>query len=279
MDYLFLDSIKSPRKSRRFLQALYKSAIKTGAECAVATQYHDCKALVTYGLGGADRYKHGMAHVQKGRPLLSFDIGYWERKLPNRKYRFSLNGLHPTQVMQGEYPGDDRWQKSGLGIESIRVNAQGPIMLVGNAPKSIVIGAENWTEEKSKEIRKTFPGKQILYRPKPRRPQENGIDYDAVSTGQIDNELRRVSLVVCRHSNVAVDACRLGVPVVCDDGAAASIYPERLKDWQAQPDIAKRTEFLHRLAYWQWGVNEVELFWGWFFETFQQYDYRQRGIN
>jgi len=62
---------------------------------------------------------------------------------------------------------------------------------------------------------------------------------------------------VCRHSNVAIDACRLGIPVVCEDGAAASIYPSRLEDEAQQPSEEARRQFLHRVAHWQWSESEI----------------------
>lgn len=277
MDILFLESKQCPPKSRRFLNALYRAAKKYGIDCALEGSYSDCKALVVYGLGGVDRFNVGMEHVANGKPLLSFDLGYWDRRLPDRKYRFSLNGMHPTQVMEGIYRGAGRWNKSRLSIQSLPINDNGPIMLVGNAPKSIAIGAENWTAKKSFEIRRVFPGRKIIYRPKPKRPREVGVSYDSSSDAPIESVLSKVSLVVCRHSNVAVDACRIGVPVVCDDGAAACIYPQRLEDCSNQPDLQTRTEFLHRLAYWQWGVDEVEAFWKWFFLSFPEYDFRNCG--
>lgn len=274
MDYFFLDSQKSPQRSRRFMHALYMAARATGANCAIGDKYQACKALVTYGLGGADRYPVAMAHQAKGRPVLSFDLGYWERDLPARKYRFSLDGLHPTQVMQGECPSPARFESAGLQLDSIAVAKRGPIMLVGNAPKSIAVGAKNWTAFKSRELREVFPNRRILYRPKPKRPMECGVVYHNISTAPIDQELRRVSLVVCRHSNVAVDAARFGVPVVAEDGAAACIYPGALDQWQNQPDDTTRREFLHRLAWWQWSADETTQFWRWFFRAFPEHDYR-----
>lgn len=274
LDILFLDSDRCPKKSRQFLYKLYQSAKTARVDCTFEKSYRDCGALVVYGLGGADRFSVGMEHISMGKPLLSFDIGYWDRKLPNRKYRFSLNGLHPTQVMDGRYLGADRWFKSGLSISSIKVRRDGPILLIGNAPKSIAVGADGWTAKKSRELREVFPGKKILYRPKPKRPHEVGVIHDGLSHKPIDDAMKKVSLVVSRHSNVAVDACRIGVPVVCDDGAAACIYPEHLSDYKSQPTLEYRTEFLHRLAYWQWAAHEVDLFWGWFFGAFPEHDHR-----
>lgn len=264
MDILFLDSDRCPKKSRQFLHKLYQSAKNRGIDCGIQKSYTECRSLVVFGLGGADRFSVGMDHVAIGKTLLSFDIGYWDRGLLNRKYRFSLNGLHPTQIMDGENPGPDRWLKSGLSIDSVNVKPDGPILLIGNAPKSIAVGADGWTAKKSIEIRKEFPNRKILYRPKPKRPSENGVTYDGLSHKPIDDVLKKVSLVVARHSNVSVDACRMGVPVVCDDGAAACIYPKELKDYKLQPTLELRSEFLHRLAYWQWSADEVDLFWDWF---------------
>lgn len=274
LDILFLDSERCPKKSRQFLHKLYKAAKNARVDCAIERSYRECQTLVIYGLGGDDRFSVGMNHIAKGKPLLSFDIGYWDRNLPNRKYRVSLNGLHPTQVMNGPRPKPNRWVKSGLSIDSIKIKDEGPILLIGNAPKSIAIGAEGWTAKKSIEIREAFPDKKILYRSKPNRPHELGVIHDGLSCGPIDDALKKVSLVVTRHSNVAVDACRLGVPVVCDDGAAACIYPKYLSDYKSQPTIDRRTEFLHRLAYWQWAADEVDLFWGWFFGAFPEHDHR-----
>lgn len=276
MDFVFLDVPKMPDKSRRFLWSLYRAAKSMGADCAVSKTYMPCKGLVIYGLGGQDRYPVGMAHIKRGLPLLSFDLGYWDRKLPQRKYRFSLNGMHPAMVMDTRYPGPSRWLQSGLKIKSVIVDPAAPILLVGNAPKSIAVGAKNWTADKAREIRRAFPKHKILYRPKPKRPHEPGVIHDGVSAEPIDYALRNASLVVCRHSNVAVDAARQGVPVVCDDGAAAAIYPQALADYRHQPTLEVRREFLHRLAWWQWANNEAPAFWQWFFATFPDYDYRAK---
>lgn len=219
--------------------------------------------LVLYGLGGEDRYRIGLEHVASGGTLVCFDVGYWNRAGTDRTFRVSINGLHPQDyVMRGPCPDDSRWSQSHQAITK-RGDPDGPIVLVGNGPKSVAIGAGGWAAAKAVEIRQKFPGRKLVYRPKPKRPFDAGVNYDAVDTGPIDSLLSRASVVVCRHSNVAVDACRLGVPVVCEDGAAAAIYPSRLEDWERQPKRVVRREFLHRLAWWQWSPSEAKQFWSW----------------
>lgn len=223
--------------------------------------------LILYGLGAADRYGMALRHVENGGTLVCWDMGYWDRKGDQRKLRVSINGLHPPKyVMRGPRPDASRWEASGLQIEQ-RGDPNGPIVLVGNGPKSNVIGAAGWAAGKSREIRERFPNKRIVYRPKPQRPHDRGVDFDSVDEGPIDALLARSSLVVCRHSNVAVDACRLGVPVVCDDGAAAAIYPSQLDG--SQPSTELREDFLHRIAWWQWSHLEAREAWAWLLQTLE----------
>lgn len=257
-------SASSPTKAQHLCRAIYEGAQRVGHDAVLTTGNVRAGAiLVLYGLGGPDR----IAYANR-RGLIAFDCGYWDRKLgaQSRRYRVAFNGFHsPDMVMLGDDPSPDRMRASGVLAEPKGGNPKGPIMLVGNAPKSNRIGAEGWTAAMSRRIRKALPGRFIAYRPKPKRPFEQGVSYDRVSTGAIDDELRGVSLVVCRHSNVAVDACRAGVPVVCEDGAAAAIYPKNLECSEDQPTHDDRQRFLARLAWWQWSADECASgeFWRW----------------
>jgi hypothetical protein len=274
MHFDLLNAPDARELGRALIDSLYRGAraLRLDARLMVSYEPRAGSVLVLYGMGGRDRHPHALRHLQDGGTLVCLDAGYWQRGLDprRRKYRVSINGFHPPQyVMRGPDPGEARWLDAGLSIEDAGGYVKGPIMLVGNAPKSIAVGAGGWAQKKSQQIRATFPTRRIVYRPKPKRPHEPGVAFDALSVEPIDQALRTVSLVVCKHSNVAVDACRLGVPVVCDDGAAAAIYPSRLVDAGLQPSPALRREFLHRLAWWQWSPEEWEQgrAWVWLTET------------
>ena len=70
----------------------------------------------------------------------------------------------------------------------------------------------------------------------------------------IEQVLAGARLVVCRHSNVAVDAVIAGVPFECEDGAAYWL--------QGKPyTVENRLDLLHRLCWWQWTCYEAPAAW------------------
>lgn len=246
-------------KGRALMQAVHQGALLAGISSVLTVSPRRAGAqIVLYGLGGQDRVRY--AH----RPdVISFDMGYWDRKGDDRAYRVSVGGFHcPKLIFKGPDPGPGR---RGAMKVAEQVSRDGPIMLVGNGPKSAAVGARGWSAAKAREIRRLFPGRPLMYRPKPKRPIELGVTSDVISTEPIEQALEKVSLVVCRHSNVSVDACLAGVPVVCEDGAGASIYPSRLSDYLNQPSQERREEFTRRLAWWQWKASECAsgAFWAW----------------
>lgn len=264
MAYLFLETPGYTLRAKRFFKKLYNAARAAGLDAVLTNRYEPGHILVLYGPGGPDRWPHVQRQMANGDLLIVFDVGYWDR---DEKFRVSVNGLHPHNIMIGPHPGVDRWNRSPRRIDQYLIDETAPILLIGNAPKSIAIGAEGWAAAKSHEIRRQFPDHKIIYRPKPNRPPEKNVTHDVISHHpSIFQVMRKCSLVVCRHSNVAVDAATVGIPVVTDDGAASAIYPSDLIDYELQPDAPTRLEFLERLAYYQWAGDEVNDFWRWFLE-------------
>lgn len=257
-----------PANARRKPRALLKALSSSNSKAEVFTTYQPCERLVLYGWGGDIQQQ---AIAQHSGDYAALDLGYWDRAgLNSRQWRVSFNGFHsPQYIMSGPAPSASRWTSSGLQILPDR-RVKGPVLLIGNGPKSNKVIPAGWSVKKLAAIRKAFPGRKVLYRAKPGRPLEHGVKYDGLSSGDIDRAILSSSLVVCRHSNVAVDACRLGVPVVCDDGAGAAIYPSDLSQYKNQPSLTTRIEFLHRLAWWQWSINDIQngAFWKWMDQRF-----------
>lgn len=248
-------------KPRVLLQTLLTTGRKYAGSVGCFKEYRDCEVLILYGWGGADQQRAIKEH--SGR-YVAFDLGYWKRNgLRDRKWRVSIDGFHCPSLINGNA------DKSRLKLDGISAGTDcrndGYILLIGNTPKSLSVIEPGWTTNALSEIRARFPGKPVIYRPKPSRPAEPGIMHDGISSGSIDDAIKKASLVVCRHSNVAVDCAINGVPVVCTDGAASSIYPNRLEDFQDQPTREERQKFLERLAWWQWSINEIREgnFWPW----------------
>jgi len=255
-DILIAPSMKS--RPVRLMEAMAESAGRHGIDARTMRTYapRAGSVLVVYGLGGKDRLPHAETHQRAGGHYVAWDAGYWHRKELDRFYRVSIDGFHCPQRIGATEPDPARWNASGLSITD-RHHPQGDIVLVGNGPKSGAVGATGWAVAKAREIRAKLPGRRIIYRPK-RYFVEPGVVADGVAMAiKIEKVLDMASLVVCRHSNVAIDACRLGIPVVCDDGAAAAVYPSRLEDEAQQPSEEARRQFLHRVAWWQWSESEI----------------------
>lgn len=230
-------------------------------------EYAPCELLFLYGWGGQVQQAAVAAH--KGN-YIAFDLGYWNRGgIWQRKWRMSVNGFHcPEEIMKGSLPSDYRLRRDKLVISQGHAPGRvSRVLLIGNAPKSVKVIEAGWTAKRAVELKAAFPKAELIYRPKPGRPQESGVRFDSLSTKDLAAELTPGTLVVCRHSNVAVDACIAGIPVVCDDGAAAAIYPSDIHKFDDQPDRDLRREFLIRLAWWQWSIREIKTspneFWRW----------------
>lgn len=253
------------RKPRLLINSIYEAGVKAGYPVEISNQYINCDVLILYGWGGAKQQRAMRDH--KG-PYVALDLGYWDRAgLESRYWRVSINGFHcPDLIMKGPMPPERRWQLARKAVAKDRPPVDGPILMIGNAPKSQAVVGKDWAAKKSREIRKLYPKKEIIYRSKPGRAPEGNVLFDKRSDiADIRQDIARAEFVLCRHSNVAVDCCLDGVPVVCEDGAASSIYPSDIRDYKNQPTIEQRKEFLTRLAWWQWNINEINkgLFWPW----------------
>lgn len=212
------------------------------------------RLLVLYGPGAPKNLLVFKRHLAAGGHVVTLDLGYWDRE---NSMRLAIDGLHPTPAqlaLVGDAPTRRQFD--------LREDADpaGPILLVGLGPKSCFaygLDHNEWEKRTLAELRQRFPGRKILWRPKGRRPEQlGGLE---LSHGMpIKHALQGCSLVVCRHSNVAVDACVAGVPVECEAGAGAALYAVNPAPTQEQ-----RADFLRRLSWWEWRSTEAARAWMW----------------
>ena len=228
-----------------------------------------CSWLVLWGPGHPDRAAVMAQHVAKGGHAVAWDLAYWHR---DRKMRVSIDAAHPqawvmrrdlptARLVTDRVPVEDRWQPTG------------PVVVAGLGEKARVqYGAsavDAWEGAMAQACRARWPERPIVYRQKkPMAPVPSWASAQSSSARPIDDALRGVSLVVTWHSNVAVDAIRMGIPVICRDGAAAAVCPSTLGADDPQPlDPAVRNRFLANLAWFQWSPNEAPACWAFLRET------------
>jgi hypothetical protein len=210
----------------------------------------DAEWLIVWGPGEAVRAAAIRRQVASGGHAIAIDLAYWSR---NRKVRISIDGPHPQKwVMRRTLP-ETRLTADQPPISNVW-NERGPIIIAGVGCKARKqYGAqtvEAWENKMAAECRRLFPKRLVVRRPK--KP----------ITSPIEQALRGASLLITWHSNVAVDAIRMGVPVVCKDGAAAAICPSTVSPDQRPMSDEWRMRFLSNLAWFQWDLpHEGEACW------------------
>lgn len=212
----------------------------------VGSQYHGGSSLLM--LWGVGRRGYEEARAQQlagGGHAILWDMGYIGRQKKIGYCRVSIDHQHPQAYLDLTVQESSRWKAHGIALRE-DANKSGPIILAGVGPKShVFLGTHGWEERKALELKKRFPGRKIVMRRKPRKGD---------GSLPIERALQGASLVVCRHSNIAVDACIAGVPFECEDGAASWLLGKAYT-------LENRLDFLRRLSWWQWKPNEASKAW------------------
>lgn len=241
----------------KMLRAMIKRA---PIEVRVREEYvGDCDLLMVYGSGHPVRRPWLQAHARSGRHWIAWDLGYWKHKEDGTcRMRVTIDADHPPQWLRPE-PAD-RWDREGIALRD-DFNPDGPIIIVGQGRKSTRAQGSAplaWEASTLREVRMAYRDRRILFRPK--RRSDPRLPVPPLLQDNIADALRGASLVVCRHSNVAVDACIAGIPVVCFDGAASALYGADISN-PRRPSPEERLAFLRSLAWWQWKPEEASEAW------------------
>jgi len=236
------------------LKALAAAALAAG-DRVKETRIYEGRSdwLILFGVGHYAHNRARLTQVRRGGHALLWDLGYIERAKKGGHLRMSIDMDHPQQWLDKTQEDASRFDRLGVRLLEGH-DPDGPIVLVGLGRKSReYLRQPQWEQMTFAKLRRRFPEAKIVYRPKGTK-DELRFPCEMDATTPIADLLRGASLVVCRHSNVAVDAVIAGVPFEAEDGAATWLQG---KDFTVENRIA----FLQRLAWWQWKSTEAAQAW------------------
>jgi len=249
-------SVKPPSPAAvPMLDALRKAAVQCGDAVRLTSRYEGRSDwLVLYGVGYGAHDDARRRQVLRGGHAALLDLGYFGKAKDGLGYtRVSVDRDHPQHLLDRAPADAARWARHDLALRD-EADPAGPIVLVGLGRKSReYLKASDWEGRKLAELQERFPGRRILHRPKPKQEFVR-LSCDRDVTTPIAQLLHGASLVVCRHSNVAIDAAVAGVPIEVEDGAA---------QWLAAREFtrANRLDFLQRVSWFQWQPGEAPEAW------------------
>jgi hypothetical protein len=238
-------------KGLRMLQALVATA--PAPHTVVDRPSGRARVLMTYGVGDPERMKVVEEHRARGGTSVLWDMGYFATKDFIGGMRLSVNEWHPQRLLDRAPRDSSRWDALHLSLRN-DYDPKGPIILVGMGPKTrAIVSDPHWEVAALAKLKRRFPRHRIIFRPKPGRSHPT-IPCQIDGRSPIEQVLKGASLVVCRHSNVALDAVVAGVPFEASDGAA--------KWLDGKPYTAEnRLELLWRCMWFNWRPDEAAQAW------------------
>ena len=255
---------ETPRASQA-LNGFLNAAGGEGFRASVTREYAGgADWLLLWGPGAPNRFEPMRAQVAAGGHVAALDLAYWRRQ---EKVRVSIDAAHPQA-----YVLRHTWPEGRLALDKVPIedswDPDGPVIVAGIGRKAgVQYGAGAvlaWEAQMIDACRLRWPDRPVLYRRKQTdAPFPDRAIQETSAAIPIDVALRGCSLVVTWHSNVAVDAIRMGIPVVCRDGAASAVCPQALGELDPRPLLdACRRAFLANLAWFQWDpTSEASAFW------------------
>ncbi len=243
------------------LAALLHAAGPAGIDIRETSAYIGASDwLLLWGPGHPARFGPMRSQLDRGGHVIALDLAYWSR---DRKVRISIDAAHPQAwVMRRDWP-TDRWAADPAPVADAW-NALGPIIVAGVGAKARTqYGAttiDAWERMMITSCRARWD-RPIWYRRKRQDLPVPDHVMDIASASPIDQVLTGASLLMTWHSNVAIDAIRMGIPVVCRDGAAAAVCPSVISETPVPLTPERRARFLSHLAYFQWAPSEAAEGW------------------
>lgn len=245
------------------------TALRRGAprslDVRVSARYRGASPwLVFWGPGAPERQHVMRQHVAAGGHAIALDLAYWSRI---SKVRVSIDAAHPQAwILRRDWPAT-RWHGDPAPLENVW-DPNGPVVVAGIGTKAMIQYGDQVDQWEAEIIAACVGrGQRVLYRAKPGKTPPSAAVFalgaERTSNAPIEEILCGASRLVTWHSNVAVDAIRMGIPVVCRDGVAAAVCPSTLDEPAMPLAIETRYRFLQNLAWFQWTPREAPACWRW----------------
>lgn len=221
------------------------------------------EVAVFYGLQGnlARIFKD---YVKAGLKAVYIDLGYWQRHQDGRYngyHKLCVNSRHPTAYFQNKAHDDARWRRLNQpDMEPWRRHGE-QIIVAGMSEKAARaegFAAQQW-ERQAVEVLRKHTQRQIVYRPKPNwngaTPIHNSVFGD--KSLPLHTALKNCHALVTHHSNAAIEALQMGVPVFVMDGVAVPMGIRDLEQIENPIHPEDRQQWAQDLAYTQWTLAEM----------------------
>lgn len=204
-------------------------------------------------------YDPDLFRLYEGR-VIFLDRGYWHRDRRQGYYRIAVNCHGPSCVDLG-LP-DDRFRALGLPIADWKApDDDAPILVAAMGPKACKVRGmdrDAW-EISFIEAARCVTRRPILLRAKREHERQTHAPVPGIGMDRIADpmaSIARSALVACRHSNMAIDALRLGVPVHVSHGPCVP-FSTPLGELNAPRRWQGRDQLLADLAWLQWSGAEI----------------------
>lgn len=199
------------------------------------------------------------------KPYLVVDFPFWGRtnrhNIFNGYYKFSLNGVNPTEYLTQGHGGPDRARLTGAPQVRPYIKDGDYILLAGMGPKAcdmFKIDRYSWDNDAA-DLMRANTERPIIYRQKPSDKFPQQITYTQFDDGQKDIRLlyERAYAVVTHHGNSTLEALSYGKPGFTKHSITKHMGHTDLTmiDTPMYPD--GREEFLQQVAWWQWHFREI----------------------
>jgi hypothetical protein len=199
------------------------------------------------------------AYREAGSRYACWDLGYWCRRPvlnPQDGYhRLSIDDWDTINIMATGCP-DDRMRAAGVEVLEDRYGGD-TILIAGMSAKAAGThgyAEGEWEARTARALRSVVGvGVGVVMRPKPskRHPPAE----------RIEDALARTRLLVTHHSNAAINALAMGVPVFAVKGVGRlASRPVLDNDAVMNPyrlSLERRRQLLADAAYAQWSVEEM----------------------